>query len=384
MVRFGCHLVGDANFFQVMTYHDALMSQLVAPISVVRTLRERLAGVEKGVVSALRVPQLCLRKQNLQDILQSLNTLYTLHQTQPTIQILLSRQEFAGALDLISTSQDIIKDDIGDVIALKHLPNQLTELMEIIGRMLLSDFKSLVSSELGREIGNTKGTSIPQLDLQANRNGSENAIDEIANKEVEEGEVYTDSTLDECGLSSIISGLIRQKSYSFLEYTEELGINTMKQVIKDVVLNILDISEEKTLTSLVAEFAVIATPEGWTDLLDLLVGAVIISLRRMEVIQRNILSSIKLKAREVEEEAAGNSEGETLALLKLESSANEVMINICDQVHERLGKLVTVRSRPGAIKLVTPAELSKVQILINTLAKIMQVTGNICGKTSAG
>jgi len=57
------------------------------------------------------------------------------------------------------------------------------------------------------------------------------------------------------------------------------------------------------------------------------------------------------------------------------------MINICDQVHERLGKLVTVRSRPGAIKLVTPAELSKVQTLINTLAK---VTGNICGKTSAG
>ena len=40
-----------------------------------------------GVVLALKVPQLCLRKQNLELVLHSLNTLYTLHQTQPTIQV---------------------------------------------------------------------------------------------------------------------------------------------------------------------------------------------------------------------------------------------------------------------------------------------------------
>ena len=40
-----------------------------------------------GVVLALKVPQLCLRKQNLELVLHSLNTLFTLHQTQPTIQV---------------------------------------------------------------------------------------------------------------------------------------------------------------------------------------------------------------------------------------------------------------------------------------------------------
>jgi hypothetical protein len=50
-------------------------------------------------------------------------------------------------------------------------------------------------------------------------------------------------------------------------------------VFQNVVLHILDLTEDTTLTSLVAEFALIATPEGWTDLLDLLVGSLIVLLR---------------------------------------------------------------------------------------------------------
>ncbi len=41
------------------------------------------------------------------------------------------------------------------------------------------------------------------------------------------------------------------------------------------------------------------------------------------------------------------------------------------KVHERLGKLVTVRSRPQAIKLVKPSELASVQQLIHKLAKVV-------------
>jgi hypothetical protein len=50
-------------------------------------------------------------------------------------------------------------------------------------------------------------------------------------------------------------------------------------VFQNVVLHILDLTEDTTLTNLVAEFALIATPEGWTDLLDLLVGSLIVLLR---------------------------------------------------------------------------------------------------------
>ena len=56
-------------------------------------------------------------------------------------------------------------------------------------------------------------------------------------------------------------------------------------------------------------------------------------------------------------------------------------MNLCDQVHERLGKLVTVRSRPEALKLVTTWELSRVQALVTRLTK---ATEDICGKASSG
>ena len=58
-----------------------------------------------GVVLALKVPQLCLRKQNLELVLHSLNTLFTLHQTQPTIQVQYSTVYIFSALFLIHQTQ---------------------------------------------------------------------------------------------------------------------------------------------------------------------------------------------------------------------------------------------------------------------------------------
>ena len=66
---------------------------------------------------------------------------------------------------------------------------------------------------------------------------------------------------------------------------------------------------------------------------------------------------------------------------RLKTLAQEVLVNICDQVHERLGKLVTVRSRPAAIKLVTATELARVDRLVDRLVGVTQA---MCGKASAG
>lgn len=45
------------HFFQVMTYHNALMSQLSSLIAVVRTVRGRVDSVKEGVEAAIMVPQ---------------------------------------------------------------------------------------------------------------------------------------------------------------------------------------------------------------------------------------------------------------------------------------------------------------------------------------
>jgi len=329
------------HFFQVMTYHDALMCQLLALISVVRTLREQLAAVEGGVVTALRVPQLALRKSNLEALLRCLNTVETLHNTQSFVQVQLSRQEFSGALDLISTSLDILNNEVVDVEALKGLPGQLVDLEGVIGRMLLGDLQSVVSQELGRDL---------PLPVRAT-----------------EGELEGESQVEEGNLGAILQALVRQQSFTFLEFLEEQAVTAVKNAIKEVVIGVVEPKQEGTLTAIMAEYAEAAASDQWTDLLDQLVGALLIVIRRVHAVHLVVRSSI-------EEE-----EGE--AVERLRSTAAEVMVNICDQVHERLGKLLTVRSRPTAIVLVAPEELSKVAELVILLGS---ATHKLCGKQSAG
>ena len=318
------------HFFQVMTYHDALMSQLLSLITVVRTVRERLAHVQEGVVSAMRVPQLAVRRSNLESLLTVLSTVETLHKTQPTIQVQLSRQEFAAALELIATSKDIVSTETAGLDCLKQLPSKLEELTVEIEKTLLSDFQLVVSSELER------GRSLCRVE--------------------ETGEADEDCQYDECVLAAIVSGLCRQNSYKFLEYFEQQSISAMKNVIKEVVLSVLDISQDTTLTNLVADFASRATSDGWTQLVNLMIGSCLrLVTGRVKSIYQLICSSSEMSDT---------------------SLVDTVIINICDQVQERLGKLLSVRNKPGGLGLVTPCELVNIGQLVT---KMVSTTEELCG-----
>lgn len=43
----------------------------------------------------------------------------TIHQAQPTIQLLLSTSEYGGALDLISTTQEVLKQEMQGIHCLR-------------------------------------------------------------------------------------------------------------------------------------------------------------------------------------------------------------------------------------------------------------------------
>ena len=52
---------------------------------------------------------------------------------QLTIQQLLNGNEFSGALDLITTSKDILCQDLRGVVSFRHLSSQLEEIQSVIG-----------------------------------------------------------------------------------------------------------------------------------------------------------------------------------------------------------------------------------------------------------
>merc|ERR1719187_1578427 len=142
------------------------MTQILTLISVVKNIREKFAGIEKGVVMALTVPQMAQRKQNLEAVLKTLKTMDTLHNTQPTIQILISREEFVGALDLIETSKDILSNETSGIDSLKNLTSQLEQLKDAIEKMLLSEFQAVINTELNGKV-ETSGAfdNLPETDL---------------------------------------------------------------------------------------------------------------------------------------------------------------------------------------------------------------------------
>ena len=79
----------------------------------------------------------------------------------------------------------------------------------MIEKMLLADFQTMIASEFERDVDLVKMTEIDVTDSR-------------------------DTQYDECMLSAIVSGLVRQQSYKFLEYFEQQSISCLKNVIKDV------------------------------------------------------------------------------------------------------------------------------------------------------
>ena len=63
---------------------------------------------------------------------------------------------FSGALDLITTSKEILSNDLRGIVSFKHLTSQLDEIQSVIGKMLLGDFKDYISSEINKDIVHTR------------------------------------------------------------------------------------------------------------------------------------------------------------------------------------------------------------------------------------
>lgn len=70
-------------------------------------------------------------RENAFQLHQKLNMLSAVSQTQSTIQLLLATSDFVGALDLISTTKEILRTELHGLHCLKHLDSQLHEMHKV-------------------------------------------------------------------------------------------------------------------------------------------------------------------------------------------------------------------------------------------------------------
>lgn len=70
------------------------------------------------------------------------------------IQLLLSTPDYVAALDLISTTQEILHQELNGIQSFRHLSSQLTEMEKLVDKMLFTEFQRYSTADLNRPLTN--------------------------------------------------------------------------------------------------------------------------------------------------------------------------------------------------------------------------------------
>ncbi|KAH0621831.1 hypothetical protein JD844_023483 [Phrynosoma platyrhinos] len=140
-------------FFHAMTSQHELQDYLRKTSQAVKMLRDKIGQIDKVMCEgSLKVLRLSLTRSNCIKAYNKLKLMATVHQTQPTVQLLLSTSEFVGALDLIATTQEVLQQELQGIHSFRHLGSQLCELEKLIDKMMIAEFSTYACNDLNRPL----------------------------------------------------------------------------------------------------------------------------------------------------------------------------------------------------------------------------------------
>ncbi|XP_061478248.1 vacuolar protein sorting-associated protein 54 isoform X3 [Rhineura floridana] len=247
-------------FFHAMTSQHELQDYLRKTSQAVKMLRDKIGQIDKVMCEgSLKVLRLSLTRNNCIKAYNKLKLMATVHQTQPTVQLLLSTSEFVGALDLISTTQEVLQQELQGIHSFRHLGSQLCELEKLIDKMMIAEFSTYARSDLNRPLE-------------------------------EECQI-----LEEERLISLVFGLLKQRKLNFFEIYGDEIIITAKNIIKQCVVYTVSQIEEidtEVVIKLAHQMRMMDFSQ-WFDLLKDIFSNFIMFLRRIKatlnVIRRVVL-----------------------------------------------------------------------------------------------
>ncbi|XP_072713438.1 vacuolar protein sorting-associated protein 54 isoform X1 [Ciconia boyciana] len=267
-------------FFHAMTSQHELQDYLRKTSQAVKLLREKISKIDKVMCEgSLRVLRLSLTRNNCIKAYNKLKLMATVHQTQPTVQLLLSTSEFVGALDLIATTQEVLQQELQGIHSFRHLGSQLCELEKLIDKMMIAEFSTYARNDLNRPL---------EDDCQI---------------------------LEEERLVSLVFGLLKQRKLNFYEIYGDEMIITAKNIIKQCVVNTVSQIEEidtEVVVKLADQMRMMNFPQ-WFDLLKNIFSKFTIFLKRIKATLNTIHSVVFLvldknqKTRDLEDTLQKNS-----------------------------------------------------------------------------
>lgn len=328
----------SSSFFHAMTSQDTIMEEMSKAVNNVRKLREKLRHIDNTLVrQSLTIISSERIKSNKQIILEKLRLMATVHQTQPMIQVLLGTQDYVSALDLISTTQEILAQELTSIHCFRHLPHQLKELEKLIDKMLTTDFEKYTTSDLNR----------PLLEVDSR-------------------------VLDEDKLVSIISGLLRKKNFSFIDSYKDESITTIRALIKQLVIEVIASSDAEICLTGAGEESQSLSLQEWIVLLEAATVSLMKLLKRVRLIHDLMLHVTDSSAgKNVEDgEVTYQNDSETFLTVSDHSYIVNKLTNLLHSVgnycHERCANLVSNQS------------LEKYSGTIEEMEKLTQIVEEFC------
>ncbi|KAJ8914688.1 hypothetical protein NQ315_017387 [Exocentrus adspersus] len=224
-------------FFHAMTSHDTMMEQMGTACSLVRLLRSKIQQVDTTLATdSLKLLGLFRSKVNNVNLLDKLKLMSTVLQTQPTLQLLLSSSDYVAALELISSTQDVLAKELAGVTSLRYLPSQLKEMLKLIEKMLTAEFEKYSAADLHRP-----------FDV----NGDILEFDKLV---------------------SLVAGLLRQNHYHFFETYKQEAVTAAQTFLKQLMIEQLaDVDDEDELSEITGsgEVNLIMDTGHWLQVLKL-------------------------------------------------------------------------------------------------------------------
>ncbi|XP_069023152.1 vacuolar protein sorting-associated protein 54 isoform X1 [Embiotoca jacksoni] len=271
-------------FFHAMSSQHELQDRLQETQHAVAILRGRTATMDRvmcqGPLQALRT---ALTRNNCVKLHNKLKLMAAVHQTQPTVQLLLSTSEFVGALELISTTKEVLQQELQGIHSFRHLGSQLCELEKLIDKMMVEDFSMYARSDLNRSLRDEQ------------------------------------QVLEKERLESLVFGLLRQRKLDFLDiYNNEMIVAAKAIVTQCVAESVVHIEEIDTevVIKLADQIRLMMFPE-WFELLKNVFESFLLFLQRINAtlnVIRNVVLEVldsNQKIRLLEEASSGASGQET-------------------------------------------------------------------------
>lgn len=150
----------DQVFDSLSQLNEPLQDDLRSTLSVLKTLRDQLRSVQrKQLRNGLAVGRLARRKQRTEEVLERLDMLSHVQQSQPSISMLLQGHDYVTALELLETTTSALDSQLRGLLCARNCAQRINGLVSTFDSSVETDFVHFSAEAILGATGGASGTS---------------------------------------------------------------------------------------------------------------------------------------------------------------------------------------------------------------------------------